>query len=83
MLDKSRHILQVDLLLEAKVADLEKANTPQQTVPAIPVPKGNSYSLQKKMGLEDDSVKYDEIRVCSNLNLLPGPHHGSRLFGRG
>lgn len=68
-------------ILAAKLVDLEKGNQPQ-TVPAIPKPKGNSYSLQKKMGLEDDTVKYDEIRVRSDLPRLSSSYHGSRPSGR-
>jgi len=58
------------LILIAKVDDLQKANQPQLAV--IPKPKGSSYNLQKKMGLEDDPVKYDEIKVrCHSPFLSP------------
>ena len=50
--------------LIAKIAGLQKADQPQLVDLVIPKPKGDLYSLQQKMGLEDDPVKYDEIRVC-------------------
>jgi len=42
---------------------LQKAGQPQLAILIVPKPKGSSYSLQKKMGLDDDLAKYDEIKV--------------------
>ena len=50
-------------ILAAQVVNLQNTNHSQPIVPVIPRPKGNSYSLQEKMGLEDDPEKYDVIRV--------------------
>jgi len=71
-------------ILAAKIADLQKSNQPQSAVPVIPKPKGSSYSLQKKMGLEDDPMKYDEIRVRSttHLHIITSIHCTSRRSGR-
>lgn len=60
-------------ILAAKVVDLQKSNQPQPVIPVIPKPKGNSYNLQKKMELEDDPVKYEEIKVCCHSPLLLSP----------
>lgn len=57
----------------AKVATLQNTDRPQPVVPVIPKPKGISYSLRKKMGLEDDPVKYDEIKVRCHPPFLPPP----------
>lgn len=70
-------------ILTAQLVDLEKTTQPQETILAIPRPKGNSYNLQKKMGLEDDTMKYDEIRVCPDSPQLSGSHRASRPSGRG
>ena len=60
-------------ILIAKVADLQKAGPSQLVAPVVPKPKGSSYNLQKKMGLNDDPVKYDEIKVCPRSPFLPWP----------
>jgi len=60
-----------DSILTAKVVNLQKANQPQPVVTVTPKPKGNSYNPQKKMGLEDDPMKYDEIKVCCRSPFLP------------
>ena len=60
-------------ILAARIADLQKANQLQPVTPVIPKPKGSSYSLQRMMGLEDDAVKYDEIRVRPHSPFLPSP----------
>jgi hypothetical protein len=60
-------------ILIAKVADLEKAGPSQSVAPVIPKPKGSSYDLRKKMGLDDDPVKYDEIKVCLCSPFLSSP----------
>jgi hypothetical protein len=60
-------------ILTAKVASLQKTSQPQPVVPVIRKPKGSSYNLQEKMGLSDDSVMYDEIRVCRYSPFLPSP----------
>ena len=58
-------------LLTERVANLERANNPQNDIPMIPKPKGNSYNLQQKMGLEDDPEKYEAIKVCCYSQISP------------
>jgi hypothetical protein len=60
-------------ILVAKVADLQKTGQPQPVVAIVPKPKGSSYNLQRKMGLDDDPVKYNEIKVCCYSPFLLAP----------
>ena len=58
-------------IFTAQVTNLQNTNHPQPIIPVIPRPKGNSHSLQEKMGLGDDPEKYDVIRVCCWSPFLP------------